>query len=345
MAVNERDLRTGAKPAARRRAPNGKVDVQADQIRALDPGHKDIIDNHVFICGRPSMQGYISYIRGETLDPPDERVLAEQWTRGAREYERRQRTEAGIADDIQIAPLPREFRALEKQLRNDPVFQNGYDSVRTEIGIVELDRMVIYQRHIDLAFVETLKRRFGREPDAEQIFRACLLSDYPTPPVTWKRTASDTFVFLSPSNDLRYLGTMELEEEHITGYPLPGAVVGIVGLCVGFGSNFLNAIHVNGRLVLHNGSHRAYALRALGITHVPCIVQYCSSLEELNLVTDAELQRNPDRYLKPKRPPMLRDYFDPKLHKVLRCVRRLKQVRIKFSRDETEIPAVSSDGP
>jgi len=341
MAVNERTLRERRTPRQTKpRSPNGKVQVDAKRLKALDAHRGEIIDDHVFICGRPSLQGYISFVRDQAIAPPDERTLTEQWNRGAKEYARRQRTEAGIADDVTIDPLPRAFAPLEKQLRSDPVFMSGFDSVPTELGIVDLDRLVIYQRHIDLSFVETLKARFGRKPSAETIFRTCLLSDYPTPPVKWMRTASDTFVFLSPSNDLRYLGTMTLEERHITGYTLPGACVGIVGLGVGFGSNFLNAIHVNGRLVLHNGSHRAYALRSIGVTHAPCIVQRVGSLEELKIVTTSDLQRNPDRYLRPKRPPMMRDYFDPKLHRIIKCVRRLKQVRVKFQRDENDLPAL-----
>src|SRR2546430_11202463 len=37
-------------------------------------------------------------------------------------------------------------------------------------------------------------------------------------------------------------------------------------------------------LILNNGSHRAYALRELGITRVPCIVQHVSCREELNVL-------------------------------------------------------------
>jgi ParB-like chromosome segregation protein Spo0J len=37
--------------------------------------------------------------------------------------------------------------------------------------------------------------------------------------------------------------------------------------------NVIHVIHVENRLVLANGSHRAYALHDLGITKVPCLVQ------------------------------------------------------------------------
>jgi hypothetical protein len=115
--------------------------------------------------------------------------------------------------------------------------------------------------------------------------------------------------------------------------------VGVIGIAVGFGSNFLNAIHAEHRLVLNNGSHRAYALRDLGITHVPCIIQYASSREELSLVASGDLRDHPDLYLRSPRPSMLKDYFDPKLRKIIPIHRRLRQVTVKFETDEAYVPA------
>ena len=115
--------------------------------------------------------------------------------------------------------------------------------------------------------------------------------------------------------------------------------MGVIGLAVGFGCNFLNAIHAEGRLILNNGSHRAYALREMGFTHVPCIVQHVSTRDELDVVAASAIRRDPDHFLKGRRPSMLRDYFNPKLRKVSPVHRKLKQVTVKFSVSETDIPA------
>ncbi len=106
---------------------------------------------------------------------------------------------------------------------------------------------------------------------------------------------------------------------------------------VGFGSNFLNAIQAEGRLVLNNGSHRAYALRDLGIMHAPCIVQHVSRREELE-VLNQQLHAEPDRYLKAARPPMLKDYFDPLLRAVLQVPRRKRQVKVTFGIKVLDVP-------
>src|SRR5205814_6774018 len=145
----------------------------------------------------------------------------------------------------------------------------------------------------------------------------------------WSRVHGNQFVFVSPSNDLRFLCTMRIQAEHIKDYPRTGTLVGVVGIGVGFGCNFLNAIYAENRLILNNGSHRAYTLRKLGITHAPCIVQHVSSRDELDVVASSDIRNNPDLYLKHPRPMMLRDYFLPKLHKVMPVHRRLRQVTVR----------------
>ena len=145
---------------------------------------------------------------------------------------------------------------------------------------------------------------------------------------------------MSPSNDLRFLGTMRLKANHIKDYPPPGTLVGVIGIAVGFGSNFLNAIYAENRLVLNNGSHRAYALRDLGVTHVPCIIQYPSTREELVIAASGDLRDHPDLYLRSPRPSMLKDYFNPKLRKIVALKRRVRQVTVKFETDEKYVPSL-----
>jgi hypothetical protein len=131
-----------------------------------------------------------------------------------------------------------------------------------------------------------------------------------------------------------------MQSSHIKDYPPPGNLRGIVGLAVGFGSNFLNAIYAEKRLILNNGSHRSYALRELGISRVPCIVQHVSSRDELTALACTAVTDSPNFYLQEPRPMMLKDYFEPRLRKVMPVHRRLRQIRVKFDVDEAFIPAL-----
>src|SRR5207247_2650065 len=144
----------------------------------------------------------------------------------------------------------------------------------------------------------------------------------------------------SHENHLRFPGALPLAAENVAGCPPPGALVGVVGVAVGFGGNFLSVISASDRLILHNGSHRAYALRDLGITHAPCIIQHIYSREELNVVASTAVAERPDVFVKHPRPPLLRDYFDPKLRKIIPVIRRLRQVTVKFQVDEAYVPAL-----
>jgi hypothetical protein len=303
------------------------------------PG-RDALDDTLYLTGRPALRDYLRYVRTHGAHPPAEGLLTDEWEAAAAIVRALEKDEAGAADGPPIDRLSPEHTPLLAELLRSPLIRHGFNTVPTEIALVELDRLVVYQKHIDLTHATSLARSLPPTPTAADLFSICLPSDLPQPPVTWSRTHRDKFVFISPSNDLRFLGVMELGREHISNYAPPGNVVGVVGIAVGFGSNFLNAVYAERRLILRNGSHRAYALRSIGVTHVPCIVQHARSREELDVVASSEMRRDPNLYLRHRRPPMLRDYFNPALHSVLRVHRRHHVVSVTFDVDENVVPAL-----
>jgi len=68
-----------------------------------------------------------------------------------------------------------------------------------------------------------------------------------------------------------------------------------LGVVVGYSANFMNAVcdDDSGRLLLHNGYHRACALLELGVTHAPCVVQTVTSRDELDLVAKPLVANDP----------------------------------------------------
>jgi hypothetical protein len=314
----------------------GSVPVGAPAQQASHPPQ---LDEYVYLLGRPTLRRYLCFVRGRTLSGLDKGGITEQWQAAHDHIRILEKTEAGLADGPDITPLGPEYEPLLIEFLKDPLVRHGFNTVPTEVAMVELDRMVVYQKHIDQTFVRRLANKLGPTLTDEQLFRTCLPYDHPHPPVKWSRGRNGTYVFLSPSNDLRLLGTLPLEPRHLKGCVPRGSPVGIVGVAVGFGGNFLNAVYAERRLILNNGSHRAYALRQMGFTRVPCIVQHVSSRAELDVVASSEVRRNPDDYLKHPRPSLLKDYFDPKLSKVFQVHRRMRQVTVKFEVDETYIPA------
>jgi hypothetical protein len=104
----------------------------------------------------------------------------------------------------------------------------------------------------------------------------------------------------------------------------------MVGVMVGFGSNFLSAIRSGSRLLLQNGYHRAYALRSLGFTHAYCIVEDVTRKDELKLTADEDVAGDPEFYFASARPPLLKDFFDPRLAKALAVLPMENQVEIEI---------------
>lgn len=56
------------------------------------------------------------------------------------------------------------------------------------------------------------------------------------------------------------------------------------------------------------------------------------------VITSSSVRRDPDLYLKHVRPPMLKDYFNPRLHMVMPVHRRLRQVTVRFEVEEDFVP-------
>jgi hypothetical protein len=149
--------------------------------------------------------------------------------------------------------------------------------------------------------------------------------------------AGDTIVFTCASNDLRFMDSVILRQDQVPSFRRVGAVAGIVGLVVGFTPNCLSVASIEGRLVLVNGSHRAYALREMGLTHAPAVVQCVSRRDELPILGASPLTAAPDDYLRAPRPPMLKDFFDERLRAIVNVPRVIRQIKVVFAHDTMDL--------
>jgi hypothetical protein len=155
-----------------------------------------------------------------------------------------------------------------------------------------------------------------------------------------KCVGSKRYVFSSESTDFHFHEAIMLRPEQISGYENYGPLAGVAGIAVGFGSNFLNVIHDDdsGRLLLHNGYHRACALYAMGVTHAPAVIQTVTRRDELDLSADANVAKSPGYYFNAPRPPLLKDYFDPMIRKVLPVKKMTRMIEVNFEVKEFWLP-------
>jgi hypothetical protein len=299
---------------------------------------------HVLLVGHPPVAEFLGYIATQTVDgrSGDEGALMDAWRRGNDHLLALAETEAGYADGIEFGDMPEELAPLVARALADPVMRRDYALAPVSIEWIELDRLVIHQKHVNLSFADELRAEIGESPSAMRIFEFALPSEKRRdPPVQAGRMGEAAWVFKSVSNDFRILDAELLEPEQATGFDATGVPSVIVALSLGYGSNYLSALSVGSRLVLHNGSHRAYALRVAGQTHAPCLVQHISRHEELRaIVGDGHALTAPgENILTTPRPPLFKDYFDEQLRMIVSVPAVHRQIQVGFSLNVTDQPA------
>jgi hypothetical protein len=288
------------------------------------------IREEVWLLGQPPLQEYLDFIHDRAMTPSDPRLLWDEWRRANDYYHELEIAEAGAADEIECRDLDPAMAGLADQLQANDRFRHAFDTLPTTFGMLELDRLVVYQPHVTRQFVDALQARLGPEPSPQALFQFCLPTTKPQADVRVQRAGSRRYIFSSESTDFRFREAVVLKPEQIGGVADLGAASDILGLMIGFGSNFLNVVRSDNRFVLHNGYHRACALRALGIKYAPCIIQTVTRKDELAVAASDTVFDRAAFYFKAARPPLLKDFFDPKIRKVVPVKRARQVVEVSF---------------
>ena len=109
-------------------------------------------------------------------------------------------------------------------------------------------------------------------------------------------------------------------------------------MVAGFSSNYLNVRRYGKRILLHNGYHRACALRSRGITHAPCVITTITRKDELDIIGKSNVCEDPDFYFGQRRPPLLKDFFDPRISKLLPVHKLVRMIEMTFEVRDHLIP-------
>jgi hypothetical protein len=298
------------------------------------------IRDELWLLGQPPLSDHLDFVRrlvagGEAMDP---RALTDEWRAANDRYYDLERSEAGIADKAGRRALPKAMRDLAEAMSRHPHFRRTYDALPVGFEMVELDRLVVCQPHVTLPFTDGLQERLDLAMDPEALFRFCHPVERRDPPVRIRRIDGRRYLFVSDSTDFRLHDPVLLRPDQVAGHESFGPISAVVGLVVGYGSNFLSVIRSDGRMLLQNGYHRAYALRAAGITHAPAVVQTVTRRDELALVAPRTVVDEPAFFFAAKRPPLLKDFFDPLIRKVFPVRRMEKMIEVSFEVREHDVP-------
>jgi hypothetical protein len=302
-------------------APGEDLSPVAERDVLLQRAPESKVHRHeeLWLLGQPPLWRLLEFVKDEVVEGAraDRAALTAEWRAASDYYQELERREAGIANTGSHHELDPGLARLAEEVRTHAQYRESFSTLPTELGMVELDLLIVGQNHVTRTFVDRLMARIGPARDPEALFRVCLPLSAAKPPVQICRVSSQRYVFRCASGDLRYHHATVLHPEQIQHYHSFGTIAGIVGAVVGFGYDFMSAVRVGQRVLLTNGYHRACALRALGLTHAPCVIQTATSGDELRTAVRARVAEEPGFYFESARPPLLKDFFDPKIRRVL----------------------------
>jgi hypothetical protein len=291
-------------------------------------------EQEMWLLGQAPLRKYLDFVDevGCKAQATKRAALVREWSEAALWYEALAQREPGIADQLDTRPLDSVLAPLADSILASARFIRTFDHLPTRLAMVELKHLVVCQNHVTRSFVDRLKERLGPDPDPAALFRFCLPPDDSPAPIRIRELGSKRYEFRSDSTDFRFHEPVLLTPQQLAGYASFGSVAAALGLVVGYSSNFLNAVcdDDSGRLLLHNGYHRACALLELGVTHAPCVVQTVSSRDELDLVAKPIVANDPGYFFNAPRPPLLKDFLDPRIRKILPTRKVSRVIEVAF---------------
>ena len=265
----------------------------------------------------------------EDLERADE--ITASWERAQEKATALAKSEAGLADEIEVSEIDSELSDKLDYLREQPVFRNTFKNCSTEFKMVEIDKLIAYSFAIRLRFVDFMKQKYPPNPSVAELVDICLPLTVSQTEVTRKTIDPLNYLYSSDSMDLRIIDVIskpvrELDLSNIAeGSPMKALIV-----LLGFGFPMVLVASAGKRLVLDNGYHRLYALRSLGVKRVPAVVT--------DSLRYAEKAMSVDYLARAPRPPLFKDFFDPDLAIEVAKPRLRRSIKISITSQFFEAP-------
>jgi hypothetical protein len=299
------------------------------------------INPTVLVKGMFSLPKYIRFVRERC--PPrslDDAALVNEWREARAEALQVMADEAGIVDKIEVQELPEEMKSLAEQVLQEPSMHRLLSLVPRRWCMVEIDRLIIFQDSINLRHVDQLKKSMTPNPSAQEIIELASCIGSHTQPVVRSSQSEGGYTFSSESNDLRFLDVATVDPKTIQNYDPFGSASHAIVIYLGFSDNVISATRSGNRIILTNGSHRVYALRELGFRYVPCLLTDASDGDVSDFLLPADVKQDPQFYLKAPRPPLFKDYVDPRLTRIVPVVRKNHVLQAKLDLQRTTVPTL-----
>lgn len=248
-------------------------------------------------------------------------------------------SEVGLADQSSLESPPTELLPRLEEIAADPLLQKTFSAVPFSFAIVNADTLVASQRHVNLEYATRLQKSYEGKSSLRDLVEICLSPRREMPPIQHLETPNNAHVFSSPNLDVRFLGAFlkALSPEDLQFAELGGIPAAAVISFIGYGSTPVNVYRVKNRLVLSNGFHRVFALRTLGITNIPVLVQHINNWQLEFPPTLVSLPR--EYLLGAPRPALIKDFFREGFSITLRAKQKVKAVILQPAVSQVDIPS------
>jgi hypothetical protein len=300
------------------------------------------IVEYAYLIGVPPVREFVEFVKARAIREvgQEEDRLISKWRSAANHIRELETTEGGFADNAAIMPLSDALAALAQLELQDPCVRRSLGHLPYRWAWIDLDQVIVHQRLLDRTSMRRLADAFPATPTDEELFRLATGRLTPPPEIRVTRASENVYTFASLSSDLRFLDMTILNPKSLQGYDAPGRAAAVVAVPVGYGINFAAVFQIQGRLILHNGTHRASMAYQRGIRKFPCLVREVSSDDDLDLAGAVDVKQNLHAYLRSRRPPRLGDFSNPRLHTIIpvAAASRLVHVQINTQRSRVSVP-------
>lgn len=297
-------------------------------------------EDHAHLLGCAPASEFAEFLRlkAHDLPPVRQQLLLQEWRTAARARQEEMEERASL-NEASVMPLPESVQEMAARDLMDESITRALGPIPYHWAMVDLNQLMVCQKWVNLEHSRQLESDPRNDLTVEELYRIAAGHGGRLPDLRVVRASENVFTFSSSSRDLRFLEVTALSPEMLSGYSTLAKPAGLIAAFVGFGVNIINAARVRGRLILINGTHRAHMLYGLGIRSVPCLVREVGTEEDLNLICLPDVRQQLASYLTAPHPPLLRDFFDPKLCKVVPIQRTQQLIHIQFNTQRSRVAA------
>jgi hypothetical protein len=298
--------------------------------------------NYALLYGASAKAEVINYVRTECIPAEHDSLpqIISDWEEATTSFSEIVRTETGEAETIDVQDISSQNKSQVQRIEQDFLFKQSFSLLPYEFKLVEIDRLIASQRAVNLDYVELLKQRVNGKPSVSQLIDFCLSPQTKVKLPAEQMIAQNAYSYTSDSLDFRFLGGFRkpLSQDDIRACTAGGYPLAAVVLLVGLGAGSMNALSYKNRIVLNNGFHRAFALRSLGVTHIPLVVQRVTNPELEFPSVVANLPR--EYLLEAARPALVKDFMNVKLIRKLKVKAQNRVVQVQWGVNQFSLPIV-----